>query len=235
MHEEVDEKKHAQERRQQQVDDGGGAEARLQAARVGHKLGPQCVARLIKHVAEHCPAQVPLQRLGQQRAAAAEAEPARERHGRREHALVDHCDEVIVLAHDAADDVVLVEVALRTQRRCALHQHDAVHHLRPDHGADLALADAERVAEEVARLRHLLELHCKVHEGPHPVQPKDGEVHDDEQHGQHAAATQRLPVDCHACNVACVLYDAVRMQRPPVDKQQQESRECHRESQRQHI
>lgn len=93
----------------------GRPEAPSQGRYIMNKLRLDPKVR-IKHVGKDAEAQVPLQRLGQHKVAAG----AGQGHVQRQHSPIQHADQVVVLAHDAAHDVMLCQISHNAKACCLL-------------------------------------------------------------------------------------------------------------------
>mmetsp|Transcript_4306 Transcript_4306/g.18305 ORF Transcript_4306/g.18305 Transcript_4306/m.18305 type:complete len:304 (+) Transcript_4306:2577-3488(+) len=69
-----------------------------------------------------------------------------------EHVAVQHPQQVVLLAQDARDDVVLVEVLRDAQPCGSLQVHDARHHLGPRHRLDVAVRELQLAHAKRAHL-----------------------------------------------------------------------------------
>ncbi len=169
--------------------------------RLVRKVGAHA-AVLVEERVQHGPVEVPLHHLGQPH-----APPQRTgklRHVQLQHALVEHADQVVLLAHDARADVVRRQVAHDTQPRGHLRRHHARHQLWPRHGAQLCVRQAQLGGAERAQLQERRHLHRKAHRRPQPRGREDRQV---EQHSSSAHAAdggQRVRAHAHHRHVALV-------------------------------
>jgi hypothetical protein len=85
-------------------------ETLLQLLRVVHKLWPH-VEVVVKHVVEDAEEEVPLQGFCKHEMASG----AWQGNMQGENALVQHANEVIILPHDAADNIMLCQVPHKAQ------------------------------------------------------------------------------------------------------------------------